>query len=113
MRFRKIIFHYKIIIKKKMNSKFLAVFILIISLSNITKAKTLAAKKLPSIDCDSLFRDVIEIDKQMINHLHDHNLKYLYANRDSNFDACFGFYTKLLNELNEFLASIDDEDDDH
>lgn len=95
-----------------MNSKFLAVFFLIISLSNITKAKSLVAKKAATFDCDSLFRDVIEIDKQMINHLQDHYLKYLYAKRDSNFEACFGFYTKLLNELNEFLASIDDDEDD-
>jgi len=70
-----------------------------------------SSSKKAHMKCDYYFKEIIEIDSQMIHYLEDANLKHLYHQRNKSRDNCFDFYKKLFNKLDEIFAFIKDDSD--
>ena len=60
-----------------------------------------------TIDCDSYFSDVVQIDEKMMNEFHDQELRHAYVIRNKNMGLCLEFYTKFLAKLDYYLNSLD------
>jgi hypothetical protein len=89
-----------------MNSKLALVFILMSVSAASINSFIFKFKNSQMIRCDHYFKNEIQIDKKIIDHLGDFSLKIFYNQRNLNFSACMNFYKKLFKKLDEIFALI-------
>lgn len=61
-----------------------------------------------SLDCDSYFSDVIQVEEKMMNDFTDDDLKESYRLRNNDMGLCLEFFTKFLAKLDHYLNNIND-----
>ncbi len=89
-------------------SKIILVFLIASLVVAEVISKSIEKEKINSIDCDSHFREVIEINLDMMKEYSDDELNVLFKARNSDMSSCLAFYSNLLAKLDEFFSIINE-----
>jgi hypothetical protein len=72
-----------------------------------TNPEVLKNQRVPTTDCDTHFKEIIQIDESMMNDFTDADLRDAYKERNTNMAKCLEFFSKFLAKLDYYLNNIE------